>query len=95
MADIDVAPSGETDEELRFDVTVSEAGSISRHVVNVQRDDFAQQGDRFSSPEEFVRRCMDYLLEREPKESILARFDVRDIGTYFPEFNRDVLRPGA
>ena len=95
MADIDVTPSGETDDELRFDVTVTEAGSTSRHAVTVQRKDFDEQGDRFSDPEQFVGRCMEYLLEREPKESILARFDIRDIGTYFPEFNRDVLRPGA
>jgi hypothetical protein len=93
MADIEVTPTGQTDEELQFDVTVSEAGSTSRHVVTLQRADLDEHSDRFSSPEDFVERCMDYLLEREPKESILARFDVRDIGTYFPEFNRDVLRP--
>ena len=95
MADIDVTPSGETEEAVRFDVTVSGAGSSSRHVVTLRRADFQQQGDRFATPGEFVRRSMEYLLEREPKESILARFDVRDIGTYFPEFDRDVLRPGA
>ena len=63
--------------------------------MTLSRADYEGQGDRWSAPEEFVSRCFDFLLEREPKESILARFDVRDIGRYFPEFERDVLRPGA
>ena len=61
--------------------------------MTLAREDYERQGDRWSEPEEFVARCFDYLLERESKESILERFDVRDIGTYFPEFNRDVLHP--
>jgi hypothetical protein len=30
-----------------------------------------------------------FLLEREPKESILRRFDVTVISRYFPEFERE------
>jgi hypothetical protein len=32
------------------------------------------------------------LLDREQKESILARFDVTVISRYFPEFERELLR---
>jgi hypothetical protein len=32
------------------------------------------------------------LLEREPKESILRRFDVMAISRYFPEFEREMPR---
>ena len=95
MGTIEVTKAGETDDALTFDVQVTETGSTSRHAVTLQRGDAESLGDRFSSPEDFVRRCFDFLLEREPKESILARFDVCDIGTYFPEFDRDLLHPGA
>lgn len=95
MADIDVSRTGETEDALQFDVEVTGAGSSSRHVVTLRREDAESLGDRFSSPEDFIRRCFEFLLEREPKESILARFDIRDIGTYFPEFDRDLLHPGA
>jgi len=30
------------------------------------------------------------LLDREPKESILRRFDVTEISRYFPEFEREL-----
>jgi hypothetical protein len=32
------------------------------------------------------------LLDREPKESILRRFDVTAISRYFPEFGREMPR---
>ena len=33
-----------------------------------------------------------FLLDREPKESILTRFDVTVIARYFPEFERELPR---
>ena len=31
-----------------------------------------------------------FLLEREPPDSILSRFDLTVIGDYFPEYRRDI-----
>ena len=92
MAEIDVRPTGEDDDAFTFEVVVNEAGSSSRHVVSLQRADAAELRDG-STRKELLRRCFEFLLEREPKESILAQFDVRDIGRYFPEFHIDQLLP--
>ena len=63
MADIDVAPSGETDEELRFDVTVSEAGNdpfkgAARPRVRTTEDYLAerdaQAAKKGKKPEDFL-----------------------------------------
>jgi hypothetical protein len=56
----------------------------------VSRADLERLAGPSQIPAEFLRRCFDFLLEREPKESILARFDVSDIGRYFPEFEREI-----
>jgi hypothetical protein len=93
VADIRVTKAGDTGERLSFDVDVTDAGGSSHHEVTLARSDWERQSGRYTEPEEFVRRCFEFLLEREPKESILRRFDVREIGTYFPEFVRDVLHP--
>ena len=37
-------------------------------------------------PETTIRRAFDFLLEREPSESILRSFALEDIARYFPEF---------
>lgn len=38
------------------------------------------------APETTLRRAFDFLLEREPPESILRSFALEDIARYFPEF---------
>jgi hypothetical protein len=92
MAEIDVRTTREDDDGFQFSVTVEEAGTTSAHQVTVSRRDLERWGTTFSSPEEFVTRCFEFLLEREPKESILSRFDVSQIGSYFPEFEDQIRR---
>jgi hypothetical protein len=87
MAEITVRKTGEDDQGFRFDVDVREGGSTSHHDVTLSRSDLEELG-MGSSPEDFIRRSFEFLLEREPKESILSRFDISQIGTYFPEFKR-------
>ena len=95
MADVAVTRKEETDDAFTFDVRIDAAGSSTRHVVTLSRSDYEGQAGRWPAPERFVAHCFEFLLEREPKESILGRFDVRDIERYFPEFGRDVLRAEA
>jgi hypothetical protein len=41
-------------------------------------------------PEELIRRSFEFLLEREPNTSILRRFDLPLIQTYFPEYEKTI-----
>jgi hypothetical protein len=89
-----IEPAGEGGGATRFLVTVTEGGSSSTHEVTVTDRDYRRLGERFDSYEELVRASMEFLLEREPKESILGRFDVADISTYFPEYERTMAGRG-
>jgi hypothetical protein len=40
--------------------------------------------------EELIKKSFEFLLEREPKESILSRFNLRIINQYFPEFEEEI-----
>ena len=42
------------------------------------------------TPERCLEAAFRFLLDREPKESILGRFDVTVISRYFPEFEREL-----
>ena len=79
------------DEPMRFHVAVRDGGSSTEHEVTVPASDLERLAAG-RSPEEFVRACFGFLLEREPKESILRAFDVGVIGRYFPEFEREISR---
>jgi hypothetical protein len=49
-------------------------------------------GWRAHAPEDCVEAAFRFLLDREPNESILSRFDVTVISRYFPEFERELPR---
>jgi hypothetical protein len=74
-------------------------GRRSRYTVTVTRHDFARWGrDDIDAGEaevvkDLVRRSFEFLLEREPPESILRRFDLAVIQRYFPEYDRQFQRP--
>jgi hypothetical protein len=72
---------------LQFEVTVRDPGSQTRHRVTVSASDYRKlAGPTACSPEQLVKAAFRFLLEREPKESILRRFDLMVIAQYFPEF---------
>ena len=67
-----------------FRVRIIEDGSESSHHVTLHPKDYARLAGGNTEPEELVRRSFEFLLEREPKESILSRFDLSVIRRYFP-----------
>jgi hypothetical protein len=95
MADIRVDRTEELEERYVLDVTVNEAGSETVHHVTLSKIDYERLGNLSASPEDFVARCFRFLLEREPKESILRQFDIRDIGSYFPDFEEHIRLHGT
>ena len=79
-------------DESKFRVRVIEAGSETTHDVTVSPNDYTRLTNGKVEPEELVRWSFEFLLEREPKESILTRFDLSVIGRYFPEYEREIRR---
>ena len=89
MSDVDVSCVIATDGWL-CQVTISDHGSESRHSVTMTRTDFQRLTSSGETPVSLVRRSIEFLLQREKKESILKSFAVPDIGKYFPEFEREI-----
>lgn len=91
MSDIDVSCVTATNGWL-CQVTVAEGGSETRHSVTLTRADFQRLTTSGETPEGLVRRSVEFLLEREPKESILRSFALPDIGRYIPEYEREIRK---
>jgi hypothetical protein len=83
MAQLSIAPLGGG----TFRVDVSEGGSQSSHEVTVRPETVSSLGWS-GTLEELIRRSFEFLLEREPKESILGSFDITMISRYFPEYEQ-------
>ena len=67
-------------------VTIDEDESESRHSVTLTREEFQRLTTSGGTPDGLVRRSIEFLLEREPKESILKSFALLDISRYFPDY---------
>jgi hypothetical protein len=87
-ADIHVEQLGDGE----FRVRVIEGASESAHRVTLRPEDYSRLAAGKVEPKELVRRSFEFLLENEPKESILSRFDLSVIGRYFPQFEREIKR---
>jgi hypothetical protein len=73
-----------------YRVTVSDTGSETVHEVSVSEEERAGFGGD-AVAQDLLRESFRFLLEREPKESILPRFELSAIQRYFPEY-RDEMR---
>lgn len=54
--------------------------------------EYYEQLDTKSTPEVVVRKSFEFLLEREPKESIISEFNIEIIAKYFSEFEDAVKK---
>jgi hypothetical protein len=78
--------------ENEFRVRIIESGSESTHRVTLTPNDYSKLSGGKIEPRELIRRSFEFLLAREPKESILPAFDLTLIGHYFPEYERELKR---
>lgn len=92
MAEITVQRIDRQPDMSTFRVGVRDDDSSTEHDVTLSASDYDRLGTKYPSPEDFVRACFEFLLERESKESILPRFDVSAISRYFPEFESTIQR---
>ena len=66
-------------------ISVTAAGNHTEHEVIVTSDDVARYAPG-ETAERLLTASFEFLLEREPKESILSRFALPTIERYFPDY---------
>ena len=87
MSAITISVSPAPVHRLTFDVVVRDARGESRHRVTIGAADAERWAKLGATPLLCVEAAMRFLLDREPKESILGAFDMGVIRRYFPEFD--------
>jgi hypothetical protein len=91
MSDIEpqceVAPDG-----WQCQVAVRDDRGSSSHRVTVSTADATRLAAATHSGdvERLLYETFDFLLEREPKESILSSFDLSVVSRYFPEYEHEI-----
>ena len=73
-------------EPRQFVVVIHDSSGETHYQVTLSAADFERLNGGKATPEECIHAAFRFLLDREPKESVLRRFDVSVIERYFPEF---------
>ncbi len=73
-------------------VTVAEGGSKTIHTVTVEKSYRDKLAGTEVSVGQLVRKSFEFLLARDPKESILRSFNLTVISRYFPEYEQEIRR---
>lgn len=74
----------------QYRVKVEDGGSSSRHEVAVTPEQVARYAGAGIAAEKLLEASFEFLLEREPKEAILPRFDLAVIEHYYPDYARRI-----
>lgn len=69
-----------------FTVIVSQGGRKREYSVTLDDEYHRKLCTPGETKIDLIRRSFEFLLEREPMESILSSFDLTVINRYFPEF---------
>jgi hypothetical protein len=77
--------------ESTYRVTVGDPGSSTQHEVTASAADIERYAPG-ATPERLIEASFQFLLEREPKESILSRFELPVIERYFPEYPAEIRK---
>ena len=86
-----VKPGRQLEDGWSFDVEVSDGvHDVTKHTVEVDEAHWEILTNKAIKPDELVHRSFEFLLKREPKESILKEFNLRKIESYFPEYEEEI-----
>jgi hypothetical protein len=71
-------------------VEVRQGAKVSHHRVRVSEEAWQRLTGGHVPVEALLEASFEFLLEREPAESILSVFEVNVIPRYFPEYEREM-----
>jgi hypothetical protein len=90
---VEVRCDGDRDAGWMCSVSVRDGDRvITSHRVRVDAPDLDRIAPDSADPVALVTAAFDFLLEREPPQSILRSFDLTEIGRYFPGYESDLRR---
>jgi hypothetical protein len=73
-------------------ITVGDDDAATQHEVSVTETDLDRLAPGSREPSALVEASFAFLLEREPRESILRSFELAVIGRYFPGYADEIAR---
>ena len=90
MAEIEIGPETEGKHNWAYQVTVFDAGRRHRYDVTLSFQDYDHWSHGSIPPSKVVEKAFKFLLQREPADAIMSKFDCSVIRRYFPEVDTEL-----
>ena len=90
MTPIKIIKHRKEDDIWHFKVAIGYPDDQTVHRVTLAEDYYQKLTSEKISADQLVVNSFNFLLKREPKESILHQFDLSIINTYFPEYENTI-----
>jgi len=90
MDKITITDQTKTPTGWQFTITLGTSPNTTSHLVTLDNDYWQRITNEEIAPPELITKSFQFLLEREPKESILPQFDLPLINHYFPEYEQTI-----
>lgn len=75
-----------------FGVVVQEKNTKTEHLVTLDDNYYQLLTQGKITKEDLIRKTFQFLLRREPQESVLSAFNLNIVKRYFPEFEEEVSK---
>jgi len=92
MPDITILKTMENPSSWECTVRITENDTVTEHLVTVPLPTYIRLTGKQNNIKNLVIKSFEFLLEREPKESILREFTLDVIGNYFPEWEQEIVK---
>ena len=76
----------------KFLVVIDEKSSRTEHTVELDSEYYQKLTGGQITEDELIKKSFQFLLKREPKESILSKFNLKIIERYFPGYEQEVKK---
>jgi len=73
-----------------FLVEIEENSTRTQHEITLEESYYKKLTKEKISKKELIKRSFKFLLEREPKEAIFKKFNLKIIESYFSEYEKEI-----
>lgn len=91
MSEIKITKISENSSGWECNVLIIDNDGTTEHIVTVPLPTYIRLTGKQYPVKKLVIKSFEFLLTKEPKESILGVFTLDEIGNYFPEWEKEMI----
>lgn len=89
---IRVTETNQREEGWTFLVELGHGYDLVEYRIDVNREYWAKLTSCRIEPAQLIEMTFKFLLDKEPKEMIMKKFNLSDINQFFPQYEREIKR---